>query len=689
MRIMKSGAGCHAFIGCVLALLCVGVLSRAHAQIPEDTLTAGTLTFRSRQGEISDALRVHTHVSMAISGVIARVEVRQQFRNPGTGWTEGLYAFPLPENAAVDRLRMEVGERVIVGEIHEKAQAQQLYERARDNGQHASVVHQQRPNLFRTAVANIGPGESITVVISYLQIVSQQEGRYSLRFPLTITPRYVPGIRPMPQISSETPTAVATYAANVDESSVLGDLNPRLANADTGSQSVTFDIDLDAGAPVSEVTSTYHAIETRLRDGHTHVNLHERRIAPDHDFELGWLPIVRDEPVTAVFREHTEAGEHVLVMFMPPHDGTPVTVPREVIFIIDTSGSMSGTAIEQARAALAKGLRDLTSRDRFTVIQFNSTYENLFPAPVPATEQNIATAQRYVDALQATGGTEMYPALDAALGMPTDNESLRQIVFMTDGAVGNEDQLMGLIRNHLGNARLFTVGIGSAPNGHFMRTAAQMGKGTFTYIGSTAEVDSKMSALLDKLTRPVLTHITLDWPRGATIEYAPAQVGDLYAGEPVIVTARFDGEARGVLNIMGQGNGAWGRQILLARTPTRSGVATLWARKRIADLMDSRASGASEDDIRAQVLPLALQYQLVSNYTSLVAIDKTPARTDGEPFDALRVANSKPQGLDWPVDSYPQTATSAELQIAIGIALLLFAFTLKLFVAAKLAKARR
>ena len=516
-------------------------------------------------------------------------------------------------------------------------------------------MHQQRPNLFRTAVANIGPGETIDVVIGYLQIVDQDAGRYSLRFPLTITPRYLPGVQ------------------TSDDSSTIADLMPRLAHANPQRQSVSIEADIDAGAPLEHVVSPYHPISVAKTEGGVRVQLRDQQSPPDRDFELSWTPVVSGEPAVALFREPTDQGEHVLLMFMPPQAAHPVSTPREVIFVIDTSGSMAGQSIEQARAALLNGLRTLQPADRFTVIQFNSVHEELFDEPVEASPRNLAHAYRYVNNLYATGGTEILPALLTALAMRESTEHLRQVVFITDAAVGNEDQLMMAIREQLGDARLFTVGIGSAPNGHFLRNAARAGRGTFTYIGSTNEVERKMGELLHKLTSPVLTDIELHWPAGIEPEYAPASIGDLYAGEPIVVTARLPAAAKGMLTISGRTSGNWTRQISLGGMQPRTGVAALWARNRIGDLMDARASGATEEATRSNVLPLALQYQLVSSYTSLVAVDRTPARPDGEPLSSRRLPNTKPNGLDWPAEGMPSTATPAELNFAIGALLLLAA----------------
>ena len=651
------------FICVLLGMFMFGV--RVAPVSAQETIGAGTLTFKSDGGESSEAPRLHTAVRMAVTGIIARVEVRQRFENPGDGWVEGVYAFPLPENSAVDRMRMTVGERVIVGEIQEKVAAQQLFEQAKASGQRASLVQQHRANLFRTCVANIGPHETVEIVIEYLQVIEQQAGRYSLRFPLTITPRYVPGTS-----GSDLDVARA-------DAVTLAEAQPVFASANATRQSVTFDIDVDAGVPIADVRSAYHKIKAARRwGGHYSIRLADEVVAPEHDFELAWTPVVQGEPAVALFHEDTANGEHVLLMFMPPQEQLRVATPRDVIFIIDTSGSMQGESMQQARSALLNGLATLKPQDRFNVIQFNSYHEVLFDDTVAASADNLDRARYYVERLRANGGTEMFGALQAATNTPPHGEALRQVVFITDGAVGNEDELMRLLKERLGAARLFTVGIGSAPNSAFMRKAAQMGRGTFTYIGSTTEVDARMSELLHKIESPVLTSIQLHWPEGVQPEYAPARIADLYAGEPVVVTARVQGKLRGTLGVSGVAASAWTRQLSLDNGASRSGVATLWARYRIGDLMDLRADGVGEESIRTQVLPLALQYGLVTQYTSLIAVDKTPARPQGESLNSHRIDNTKPQGSAWPTTDLPKTATPAALHMLIGVLALLLALLL-------------
>ena len=642
-----------------------------------EDFSSGTLSFTGEHSRIA-APRVHTAVRMQISAVIAQVEVRQQFTNPSDAWVEGLYAFPLPENSAVTKLHMQVGERIIVGEVREKADAQKLYEKARDNGQRASVVHQQRPNIFRTAVANIGPRESIVITLTYQQIVDQDDGQFSVRFPLTITPRYAPGVneRAAATAYAETRLHEITQAVSPVDDAALADVQPSFTQADIARQSVRFDIDLDAGVDLAQVSSRSHRLQISGGGAQRRIELADAAVPTDRDFELSWRPAHRDEAATVLFRERTSAGDHLLLVFMPPQQAPSQPRPREVIFVIDTSGSMTGESIEQARAALRFGLSTLQPADRFNVIQFNSTHESLFEDVVEATPDQLWRAQRYVDGLRADGGTEMLPALAQALHSPSRDNRLRQIVFITDGAVANEDQLMSLIRRDLCDARLFTVGIGSAPNAYFMRKAAQMGRGAFVFIGSTRDVDERMRALFRKLAAPSLTHISLHWPQGVALDAAPLHVPDLYVGEPLVLTFRTAAPLTGVLGISGEGHDAWLRQIDVDAASVREGVATLWARRHIESLLDEQASGRDESLIRQAVLPLALEYQLVSRYTSLVAIDKTPARDLLQPGRSLRIDNTKPKGSAWDAAGVPTTATSAQLRIFAGLVCLVMALFL-------------
>jgi Ca-activated chloride channel family protein len=389
----------------------------------------------------------------------------------------------------------------------------------------------------------------------------------------------------------------------------------------------------------------------------------------DHDLVIAWRPVAGPKPTVAALSETVGDTTYALLMLLPPQNTLGWrTQPRELICVVDTSGSMAGGSLAQAKTALANALARLTSADRFNVIQFNSWTSQLYPESVPLTDATRAQALKWVEGLRANGGTEMEPALRAALEPPAPQGYLRQVIFLTDGGVADETRLFGVIKSDLHDARLFTVGIGSAPNSFFMRKAAQYGRGTFTYVGSTADVEDSMRELFEKIEHVALTDVLVDWPAAA--ELYPPQVPDLYAGEPLIVSASFPaGDGKPVeLTAFGRVAGAPWQQAVAADTVALRGISTLWARRKIEHVLDSRVDGISADVIRGIVLSVALEHKLVSPYTSFVAVDQEPARSSSQALGRQSVANMTPAGRT--AVAVPQTSTPAPLLRMLGALLI-------------------
>jgi Ca-activated chloride channel family protein len=361
-------------------------------------------------------------------------------------------------------------------------------------------------------------------------------------------------------------------------------------------------------------------------------------------------------------------------MIVPPAlaDSATPRSPREAVFIIDTSGSMEGTSIRQAKEALQMALDRLSPGDRFNVIEFNSVTRALFGAPMPVDTATLAKAKSFVAALRARGGTEMKPALEAALTSDLAPGFVRQVVFLTDGAVGNEGELIQLIQRRLSDRRLFTIGIGSAPNSFFLAKAAQYGRGTFTFIGDVREVAEKMGALFTKLESPVLTDVAISWP-GKT-EVWPREPGDLYAGEPIVAVAQTDA-LEGNVTITGRRGGtAWSASVPLSASANEPGIGVLWARAKIEALTDSLKGGEQEADVRKSVIEVALAHHLVTKYTSLVAIDVTPTALPGTTSIKTALPTNLPEGASFEaIFGGAQTATPATLYLLLGLIALLMA----------------
>jgi Ca-activated chloride channel family protein len=418
------------------------------------------------------------------------------------------------------------------------------------------------------------------------------------------------------------------------------------------------------------------------------VEFRDGTVAADRDFVLEWEPVAAERPRAALFTEQLGGDHYALLMVMPPQgESAPSSrISRETIFVIDTSGSMHGTSIEQARNALLLALERLQPDDWFNVIQFNNASEALHHSSVRAHRGAVEEAKRFVSRLGAEGGTEMLPALRAALGGSDAGGAVRQVVFITDGNVGNEAELFSYLKQQLGESRLFTVGIGSAPNSHFMRRAARFGRGTFTHIGSPQEVSARMRELFAKLESPVLHDIRVAWGDART-ESWPEPIPDLYLGEPVLVVARLPEPGGDVVLSGRRDRDFWELRFGLVGGAQGAGIDKLWARKKIAALMDSLAEGRDADAVRRQVTELGIRHHLVSKYTSLVAVDLTPTAPAGETPKTRPLPVELPAGWSHPkvFAALPGTATPAPLLQLLG-ALALLGAALLGFPAAKRAR---
>lgn len=617
-----------------------------------NSVEPGGLYFATEiSGRVVPAPTLKADVDMTVSGPIVRTRVTQYFENRGDAWVEGIYTYPLPKGSAIDVLNMQVGERVIEGEIKEKEDARRTFEKARDDGKRASLVVQRRPNIFSTRIANIGPGETIRVTIEYQDLIAPRDNVFELRFPMVVRPRYNPGI-PL-----DDRQARAGWGFDTDEVPDGSSITPAwIDGAREGHNPVSLRVSLTPGFELDHLASASHEVSIAEQPGGAIVTLADGDVPADQDFILRWTPGTSTAPQVGVFEETTSEGKHQLLMLMPPNSDQPATeLPsRDLVIVLDKSGSMGGQAIRQAKAAVRRALLRLTDRDRFNLIAFDSTAMSLFRESQPVTDRAIDQALDFVGNIDAGGGTEMASALAMALAETpnTISEStLKQIIFVTDGAVGNETALMAQIKEDLGDARLFTVGIGSAPNNYFMTEAAHFGRGTFINIAMQDDVMTAMAALFAKIEKPQLTNIRITGlPPEA--ELVPATVPDLYSGEPIVLSIRGATRLQD-LRVTGDQNGQfWQMDVPAAQSGSAAGVAGLWARRQIQAVNRSyigRYDQEAQTSRRAEVLQLALGYHLVSDFTSLVAVEQEPARPVDDPLFRREVPQNLPAGMDWAV----------------------------------------
>ncbi len=655
-----------------LLLLCLTLPLSAARALTLDEVGAGELLFKSGN-EWQPSLRLGTRVDIQVSGLVARVTVEQRFQNPNREWAEGSYVFPLPETAAVAEMRITVDDRVIVGEIHEKQAAQQIYNDAKAAGQRAALLEQNQPNLFRTRVANLGPDQEISVTLVYLEKLAYQSGEFSLRLPMTVTERFDPyrelrASGEMPPLDNDTEPHFADSTAPRNPVQITAHIDAGMALAEIRSPSHPVHIEAPPVSPASQPQNN------QTQNTAYNVALANNVVPMDRDFVLRWRPTPGTAPRAALFAETIDDATYAMLMVVPPDVGRSTQgLGREVIFVVDTSGSMQGQSIEAARQALGSALRTLERDDRFNIIAFDDQTVKLFHQAQLAAGSYLQDGWEFVNRLQAGGGTQMAPALRAALdGQPElAKGAVRQVIFITDGAVGNGDELFRLIDRKLGQSRLFTVGIGSAPNSHFMRKAAQFGRGTFTYIANTAEAQHEMTALFDKLAAPQLSNLSVNW--SGTAEMFPARVPDLYAGEPLVVTAQLTDSAAPLRVSIADGNDQWREELRLPSVTAHPGVGTLWARDKLEALYDEITEHGESDTVRNAIVEIGLRHKLVSRYTSFVAVEQTPVRPAGEPALSNRVPNARPAGQ---VLALPQTDAGTYPSLLFGALSLLLALAI-------------
>jgi len=631
-------------------------LSKTNKPIHVNEAESGSMIFKFEGLPSIMQIALQTKVQMDITGNINRVTVRQTFTNPSNKWAEGVYVFPLPEDSAVDQLRMYVDERVIEGQIHEKEEAKKIYEKAKQEGKSATLVEQQRPNIFTSSVANIAPGGSITIAIEYQQAVLIDSNIYSIRFPMVVGDRYIPGAPIQTPLDS---VGVAPNTQEVEDASKITPLSENHIRDLTGegfetNLPVMIDINLNAGFELASLNSTYHKIQIEQSSQTTRSIYLGDSYQADRDFELTWSAIKTLEPEIALFTQVKDDNVYLMLMATPPKDEVfkKSDRARELIFIIDSSGSMSGSSIRQAKDSLKEALGRLSPTDRFNIVDFDNGFEPLYESAKPASVSNISDAKRFIKRIDADGGTQMLGPIAFALNS-RDSSSvnyLRQIIFITDGQAGNEQAILAEVQFGIEDDRFFTIGIGSAPNSYLLTKLADFGRGAFTFIGNQKEVSLKMNRLFEKLESPALIDIEVNFPPEINAELALDVIYDLYAGETITAAYKLNALPSS-LEIIGKTiDGEFRKNITLNASKNTKGIDILWARRKIDRLSDIHNNAYTRRLLelsKKDIVELALDYHLVSKFTSLVAVDITPIRPETEELVTQAIIKkAKAEGLE-------------------------------------------
>ena len=572
----------------------------------------------------------HTDVKAEISGFISRVVVTQQFENPFKEKIEAVYTFPLSQNAAVDDMTMIVGERTVRGKILPREEARLVYEAAKANGQVASLLDQERPNIFTQAVANILPGEQVKITISYVETLNYVNGAYEFVFPMVVGPRYIPGSVP--------------DAARI---------KPKMLSPGTRSgHDISLEVTLDAGLIIDDLSSKTHVVDIERLDSHSaRLRLKDNATIPNKDFILRY-DVATQSIQDAVLTHRSDKGGFFTMILQPPERVTVADVtPKELVFVLDTSGSMEGFPIEKAKETMKLALDSLNPSDTFNLITFAGDTNILFPEPVPATRANLSKAQAFLSSRNGSGGTEMLKAIDVALKPSDDQSHVRIVCFMTDGYVGNEAEIIAAVQNHP-NARVFAFGIGSAVNRFLLDKMAEAGRGEVEYVGLNDDGSAAARRFHERVRNPLLTDISIDWNGLPVADVYPQRIPDLFSAKPVVVTGRYVGPGRASIRLKGKlaGND-FVREIPVELPDTMAShdvLASLWARARVDDLMSQdmkgHASGIMRDDLKATITQLGIEYRLLTQFTSFVAVEEMVVTDGGQPR-RIEVPVESPEGV--------------------------------------------
>lgn len=670
----RVALGKTAFI--FLAIWCLLTPAPAASGYTQDG-SAGSFSFHDDQRNILQLPLKQTKVHLEITGDTVHSRVSQTFFNDRAANLEALYTFPLPDDATVTDMMMKIGTRIIRGEVQEKQAAQQTYEAAKSSGRRTSLLEQKRQNLFETRVANIQPGEEVTITFSYLAPLARTDERYELVFPTVFGRRYHMQHSPANDAGE---TRYSLHPLDVAGETPLAHPPLVAENANQHFVSLTATVE---GIPAADILSPSHEIFVdQYGERRFAVELSPVDNLPNRDFVLQIEPFVDEEPQLSLVQSQGHDGVHGMLTVYPPLEDVlgEERTPKDLVFLIDTSGSMDGKPLSQAKQGLKACLAMLNPRDRFNIVRFSSDFSSYTDAYENADATGLEHAGRYIDGLASGGGTELQIALAHVLDLPESAERVKMVVVLTDGDVGNENNLLALVQQRLGNARLFSFGIGTAPNEHLLNRISEQGQGVANFLRDNEDIGQVVAGFMETVNTPVLTDVTIEITDVAGNEVHldtvyPNKIPDLFLGRPLRLLFTHRQALNGHIAVGGYLNGRWVQYdyaVSQGRSSRLPGLEKLIGAAQVKDLTAAYviADYDTRPAIREQIVAVGLQYQLVTQFTSRVAVEeRLEKQPDGSLISVRVPIMRRANGL-------PATATNdfnmlllAALLIAIAVPL--------------------
>jgi Ca-activated chloride channel homolog len=623
------------------------------AASPGEAATPGSLGIVGKDGKIQGVCPLkHTEVRAGISGFLARVTVTQIFANTATQNIEAIYTFPLPQDAAVDDMTIQIGDRIVRGLIKRREEARAIYEHAKNTGHVAALLDQERPNIFTQSVANILPGEQVTVTISYVETMRYEAGAYEFVFPMVVGPRYIPG--------QATGHQGGGWAPDTNRVPDASHITPWVAAKGTrAGHDISMELALDAGIPIQDVRSKSHDIDVnRQSASRASIRLRDEAVIPNKDFILKYDVAgaeIADAILTTPAPGRSKGAGGYFTMILQPPARLPESdiQPKELVFVLDTSGSMWGFPLEKAKEVISRALDELYPGDTFNLITFSGDTHIVFPEPVYPTAENIRKAKAVLASRTGGGGTEMMKAIRAAL-VPSDKQDhVRVVCFLTDGYVGDDMEIVSEVQKHP-NARVFAFGIGTAVNRFLLDKMAESGRGAVEYVTLADKADEAAHRFYERVRSPLLTDLYIDWGGLPVTDVYPQRLPDLFSGQPLVISGRFTKPASGKIRLKGtRAGGPFTREIPVTFSPSSppfDALAGFWARRRIDDLMSQDwlglQQGSMKPALKEQITQLGLDYRLMTQFTSFVAVEDRIVTKDGKP-QRIEVPVEMPEGVSY------------------------------------------
>jgi Ca-activated chloride channel family protein len=611
--------------------------------------TQGALRARDAEGKtIAELPLAHTDVRAEVTGYLASTQVRQRFHNSTESAIEAVYVFPLPSGAAVHDFAMQVGERRIIGLIRPRAEAERLYREARARGQTASLLTQERTNIFTQNVANIAPAEDVEITIAYSETLPYEDGRYEYVFPMVVGPRYIPGSAVSPQPAPSPGATVDPGGGTSPDTDQVPDASritpPVLAAGERSGHDVSLEVSIDAGVPVTSTESPTHPISVEPTGvDRSLVRLAERDAIANRDFVLRWRVAGDATRLGLLAHRDAQHGGFFTLMMVPPLDPQESEVmPREVTFVVDTSGSMSGVPIKMCKELVQRTLLSLRPDDRFNIVTFSGRSAHLSEQMLANTKENVARGLAFLERFRGDGGTEMLRGIEDYLALPADPFYLRVVCFLTDGYVGNEDRILATIRERGQGARWFAFGIGSSINRMLIEGIGKLGHGASMVVLPRDEAagEKAVKRFFAMIDAPVLVDVKLDFGTLPVTDVFPAQVNDLFTGEPLTLVGRYRVGASGTITVSGRTGSRWRDFTLPVTLPDAASqhevLGAVWARRKIGELSEALLGKPGDATLIQAITQLALEFRLTSAYTAFVAVDQSRVVGDGKPLRILQ-----------------------------------------------------